>query len=130
MDIQPYNPQFLKWMRTYNAMRGLDLSCRYADWVEEDLPDICPNCGESCELNGDAVCYECEIDPSRGEKGEEETEDVCDCCGGSGTIYAMRPNSWYGMMEVPVKCDCVFPAAIPYDVRQLAIEQLSGLNWV
>lgn len=131
-DIKLTNPHLIAWMRTYNAMRGLDLSCRYATFTEADLPDTCPQCKERCELDGEPICYECKIDPSRGKENESEDceEEVCECCGGTGTIYVMHRDSYYGMREVPVRCHCGFPSLLSYNVRQLAIDELSGLNWV
>lgn len=130
-EFQPYNPVFVNWLRNYRATLGLNTDCHYPTFAE-DLPDVCPQCHEPCELNGDPVCYECEIDPSRGRdcEAEEGEDETCEMCGGSGTIYVMRPSSWYGMFEVPVQCSCTFPAMLPYSVVQLAIEQMSGLNWV
>ena len=129
-EIQPYNPVFVNWLRNYRATLGLDLACRYSDDWDEDLPDVCPQCGERCELDGDPVCYECKHDKSRGKESEAGEGETCEMCGGSGEIYVMRPNTWYGAVEVPITCECRFPTLIPYNVQMLVIEELSGLNWV
>lgn len=132
MDFQPYNPIFVQWLRNYRAMLGLDANCRYASWDEDDLPDTCPKCGERCELNDEPICYECEIDPSRGREceAEEDEDETCEMCGGSGTIYVLRPSSWNGFFEVPTRCECTMPTLIPYNAVQEAIDALAGLNEV
>lgn len=47
----------------YNPEKGgIKRGLQYICW------DVCPQCGELCSLNGDAVCYECMIEQTRSDR--------------------------------------------------------------